>query len=460
MSAFIEPRHDRTPEDRNRKPWQPTYTEKEAVKHGVPKSMYEKCSLWARTVVEHHQDFGTPRHLWEPPSTQVEHLVGPYIAAGENDLHSRLVSDVDPRLDRAQQAIEQTKARLDTAEQHPYPVTTAESHTTYSGADAVDVVEKATAAIELDFAAGKAHHQRSRPARKRAGTWAPWFEGVGFLAFVAYYLNVPLLEPWQDWLAWTFAMTVVVVIILGQTMLVHHAAESHNRAREAAADGNRHQSEAAYGRRNRYLGATAAVAGAITSGMILRGIAALGNASIGTTVVMVFLAIVAGAVMPMLAYLAVALDGSMRSRERDTLVQDLDADFDEQSRVKDECRDDLELITDITAILTQQVFPDVCTSVQATVDAAHTPYNFGRIQIGGLVADPPTRNHRTINQGPDGTWSGAISTGLPGVRGVDLLPMLDRITRLRKLDLERGRLAERLNDIPDHPWTKSSHNPK
>jgi len=62
---------------------------------------------------------------------------------------------------------------------------------------------------------------------------------------------------------------------------------------------------------------------AITGGMIWRGTAALGNASIGTTAVMIFAAAVTGLLLPTLAYLGVALDGCTVSRERDGLAAEL-----------------------------------------------------------------------------------------------------------------------------------------
>ena len=94
--------------------------------------------------------------------------------------------------------------------------------------------------IERDGADGK-HHHRVPALFQRLATWAPGLEAVGFLTFVTYYLNVPLFEPWQDWLGWSFAVVVVVVIILGQTWLVRHAGRSHNHAREDDVDGHRHE---------------------------------------------------------------------------------------------------------------------------------------------------------------------------------------------------------------------------
>ena len=131
--------------------------------------------------------------------------------------------------------------------------------------------------IKRDEAAGKHHHRRASALLKRLASWAPWLEAAGFLTFVAYYLDVPLLQPWLGWLGWSFAATVVVVIIVGQTWLVRHAARSHNYAREARAAGNRYEAEQESTRRNQYAWLTAVTAVAITSGMIWRGIAALGQ---------------------------------------------------------------------------------------------------------------------------------------------------------------------------------------
>ena len=457
MTATITPRGTQFMGDGNDKPWQPATTEKEAVKRGlVSKTIYAIVTLWARTVVEYHQALGTPRHLWEPTATHIDLLVGPYIEDGENELADRLASEVDPLLDEAQQGLAATRALLDAAQQHPHPVTT-ESGSIHTGTDAVQVVDDANHKIESDFQAGKAHHRRTSETVRRIGRWAPWMEAAGLLGFIAFFLNVPLLRPWEDWLGFTLAVAIVFFTILGQSRLVHHAAEDHNHAREAAADNNRHQSEAAQTRRNRYLGIVAIIAAGITAGILLRGTALLGDASIAVTVAVGFLAVLTGLLMPAIAYLATALDGSRVSRERDSLAADLEEDFAEQSDLKSESQASLELLTDTKTLLVHKVFPDICTTVQATVDAVYTPYNFGRFQVGGLAADPPVKTRRRIQQDPDGAPQGEISTGIPGARVVDLLPLIDRINRLNALDSERAELAKRLNEIPAHPWAKSSN---
>lgn len=458
MTTTITPGSPQYVGDGNDKQWQPTTTEKEAVKRGlVPKNIYSTVTQWARMVVEYHQALYTPRSLWEPTAMHTDLLVAPYIEDGESELADRLASEVDPLLDDAQEGLAATKARLDAAEQHPHPVITPESGSIYTGAEAVQTVDAANIEIESDFQAGKAHHRPTNETVKRIGRWAPWMEAAGLLGFLAFFMNVPLLRPWDDWLGFTLAVAIVVVTIMGQSRMVHHAAENHNHAREAAANNNRHQAEAAYTRRNRYLAAVAVISVCITAGMLLRGTALLGDASIGVTIVLVFLAALTGLLMPTIAYLAIALDGSRVSRERDSLAADLDMDFTEQSDLKDASQASLEFVTDTKALLMQKVFPDICTTVQARVDGAHTPYNFGRIQIGGLAADPPARTRRTLRQDLDGAPQGEISTGIPGARALDLLPLFDRLNRVHALDTERAELAKRLNEIPAHPWAKSSN---
>jgi hypothetical protein len=279
---------------------------------------------------------------------------------------------------------------------------------------------------------------------------------LGFLAFISYYLNVPVFQPWEDWLGWTFAMTVVVFIILGQSWLVHHAARSHNRGREAKADGNRHEAEAESTRRNWYLAATGVVAAAITGGMIVRGTVALGQARLGTAVVMVLLAAVTGLLIPTLAYLATALDGSRISRERDGLAAGLDDDFVEQSELKGEIQAALDSVTGNKKTLEDKTFWDICTAVQAAVDKAFVPYNFCRLQIGNLEAPPPEKAKRSATQNPERAFPEQISTGLPGAEPVNMHPLLDRQSRLEALDKERGDLQTALEQIPEHPWTRSS----
>jgi hypothetical protein len=437
------------------KPWMPAFTAKEAAKLGVDRDLYPTLLIWARMVVEYHQVLGTSRHLWEGNSNHNDQFVGQYVEDGEQELAIRLEAEADPELDDMQQSIESVKENVDALSQPDRPLSAPETGFKFSVRAAVEAVNEHDAKIEQDTKNGRNYHQRAHPVLRGVGRGSPWVEAVGFLAFVTYYLDVPLLQPWTDWFSSTFAMAIVSIVILGQTWLVNHAAIAHNWGREAAGEDNRHEAERCRSNRARYLLGTAVVAVAITSGMVLRGMASLGDASFGTAAVMVFLAIVCGLLMPTLAYLGTALDGSRISRERDALATALDDDLD----------DYLAGIADSTRIahgvaeqrdrLKTKTFPDICNTVQETVNQVHTPYNTARLMIGGLTSEPPVRPSRQIRREEDGSFVGEISTGVPGARTVNLLPLIDRVSRLDALDDQLAEVQQLLDNLPSHPWAIS-----
>jgi hypothetical protein len=435
--------------------WEPALTLREAVRVGISSHEYEAAALFARMAVEEQQRAGTPRDRWEPMPLQNDQLAGPFIADGEQELASQLEAEVDPALEEAQDLMENAKASFDEAVEDTLPIAAPEAGVNYSVAEAVMRVEQDDRKIEQDKAVGKRHHDRASVPLMRLATSAPWLEAVGFLTFVSYYLNVPLLRPWQDWLGWSFAATVVVVIILGQTWLVRHAAQNHNHAREARADGQRQEAARAFTWRNRYIGLTAVTAAAVTSGLIWRGVAALGNVTAGTAVVMVFFAVVTGLLLPTLAYLGVAVDGSMVSRERDGLAADLDADLDAYLAIISNCRRDLASVAEISDRLTDKTFPDICNTTQEAVDAIYSFYGTVRLLIGGLSADPPPKTPETIGRDAEGNIHGYIGTSIPGARKVNLKPLFDRWNRLTEIEKQRKRLLDRIEALPPHPWGRS-----
>lgn len=438
-----------------RQQWEPALTQKEAAKLGIPKEEYKSAGQFARMAVDEHKRANTPRDHWEPTPTQNDHLADPFITDGEQELARRLETEADPVLDKAQDLIENVKADLDEITADTQPIAAPETGANYSAGEAVDRVEEHDMKIERDEADGKHHHRRAGALLQRSANGAPWVEAAGFLTFVDYYLNVPLLQPWQDWLGWSFAVSVVGVIIVGQTWLVRYAARSHNHAREARADGNRHEAEQGFTRRNRYLGLTAVATAAITSGLIWRGTAALGNVSADTTAVMVFLAVITGLLLPTLAYLGIALDGSRVSRERDSLAADLDDDLDEYLDVIDDSRRDLAGVAETGDTLRGKTFPDICNTTQEAVDAIYRFYGIVRLLIGGLSAGPPSKTSKTIGMDAEGNIHGYIGTSIPGTRKVDLGPLFDRWHRLSGIENQRTGLLGRIDALPPHPWGKS-----
>jgi hypothetical protein len=435
--------------------WEPALTPREAITLGIPKSEYEQAALFARTAVEEHQRLGTARDQWEPTPIVNDKLAAPFIADGEQEFASRLEKEANPALDKSQGLVENVKANLDEIAEDTRPISTPESGSNYSVAEAVDLVRQHDETIERDGAAGMHHHQRVPALLQRLATWAPWLEAVGFLTFVTYYLNVPLFEPWQDWLGWSFAVVVVVVIILGQTWLVRHAGKSHNHAREIYVNGHRIEGERGFTKRNWYLAGTSVTAVAITGGMIWRGVAALGNASIGTTAVMVFAAAVTGLLLPTLAYLGIALDGSTISRERDGLAAELDDDLDDYLQTISDSRRDLAGVAEIGGTLRNKTFPDICHATQEMVDGVYGFYGTVRLLIGGLKADPPARTTKTIDVDAAGNITGYIGTSILGTGTVNLGPLFDRQHRLDEIEAQWASLLNRIDALPPHPWGKS-----
>lgn len=439
----------------NTRTWEPALTPRDAAALEIYEEEYEAAIVYARMTVKEHQGLGTGREHWEPMPNHNGSLATPFIEDGELELASRLENEADPALDKAQGLIGNVKANLDEITERTRPIASRESGTNYSVADAVERVAEHDARIEQDVAAGRHHHRRVSVLLQRLATFAPWVEAVGFLTFITYYLNVPLLQPWQDWLGWSFGATVVVVIIVGQTWLVRHAAKSHNHAREARAEGHLREAGQGFRRRNRYLALTAVTAFAITSGMIWRGTAALGSASFGTTIVMVFVAAVTGLLLPTLAYLGIALDGSTVSRERDGLAADLEDDLDAYSEAISDSRRDLDDATEITGTLKNKTFPDICNTTQEAVDAVYRRYGTVRLLIGGLSADPPSRTTRTINRDAAGNVTGYIGTSIPGSGRVNLGPFFDRQRRLDEIETQQTSLLGRIDNLRPHPWSTS-----
>jgi len=435
--------------------WEPAITPKEARVLEIPGNEYDQAALFARMAVGEHKRLGTPRGQWEPTPIVNDKMAAPFIADGQHVLGARLEKEADPALDKSQGLVENVNEALDGITEGTRPISTAESGANYSVSEAVDVVALHDETIELDGANGLHYHRRVAILFQLLATWAPWLEAVGFLTFVTYYLNVPLWEPWQDWLGWSFAAVVVVVIILGQTWLVRHAGKSHNLAREIYINDHRIEGEREFKIRNRYIAGTSVTAVAITGGMIWRGTAALGDASIGTTALMIFIAAVTGLLLPTLAYLCIAFDGSKISRERDGLVAELDDDLEAYLETISASRRDLAEVDEIGRTLKNKTFPDICHATQETVDGVYGFYTTVRLLIGGLKADPPTRTTKTVSVDPAGNITGSIGISIPGTGTVNLDPLFDRQRRLDEIGSQRVSLLNRIDNVPPHPWSKS-----
>jgi hypothetical protein len=432
----------------------PQYTRREAVRAGLcTKEEYVVASTYYDYVVRHHQAAGTPRDEWEPQTVVGRQLSAPYVRDAQDLLATRLKNQVDPALDAIDRLCVDVERMIDELDKLPGDLSAPETNKVYSGRNAVDQVNWLTDRVEADRAAGHRHHDRVPRWLRLISHIAPWAEALGFLAFLTYYLNVPIVSPWQDWMGWTFSLILTVYIMLGQTWLVDHAARAHNHAREAQADGQKHHAGTSRRHRLGYLQATATVAIGITTALIERGLDALGQAETAVTVVMVMLAVTTGLLMPTLAFLGKALDGSKVSRERDALSEDLDEDRQQYDELIEEAEADLAVARSLDRELVEKVVPAILRDAQHVVDEARAPYNFLRLQIGGLSHQAVETS--TVVRVATGTRP-PLSNGIPGAEAVGLQPVVDRDRRLTALRARLAAITTRLRQVPPHPWDHSA----
>ncbi|MBJ7353931.1 MAG: hypothetical protein JHC98_03825 [Thermoleophilaceae bacterium] len=433
----------------------PRYTKSEALRAGLcdDKAQYDRTEPIVEMTIDQYHGTGTPRSKWLPGFIAVVALCKYWILRGEGLLRQQLEALVDPALDEMAVFIETIKANLDLLAKFPSDISTPEGNKRFGGHDAVKHVTESTERVEDDRANGMRHHDRVPRALRFIAKWAPWAEAFGFFVFAAYFLNVPILQPWLDWMGWTFAVVLVVGICMILAWSIHHAAEAHNHAREQKAERQSHEAEKS--RRNRLIyGIIAFVAaGGITFGMIERGLTALAGGSLIVTVVMIVLAAITGLLLPVLTYWGKALDGSQVSRERDAMGQDLDDDLDEHTDLLAEIE---ELITRFEAIdeeIVTDKLPRIRDEVQNEVNGARDDYLFVCVQLSLDTEMPPPEPMKVepAASGPIGT----ISTGIPGASTVDMQPVFDRMSRLHGLREESQLLRERRGALPQHPWNHS-----
>ncbi len=155
-------------------PWQPALTEREAAKLEIPQKDYKSAAIHARMAVEENKRIGTARDRWEPTLIQNDHMTAPFLTDGEQELASRLKTEADPALDKAQDLIENVKANLDEITEDIHPIATPESGANYSVPDAVERVGQHDMKIEQEEAAGRHHHRRVSALLQRLASWVPW----------------------------------------------------------------------------------------------------------------------------------------------------------------------------------------------------------------------------------------------------------------------------------------------
>ena len=296
--------------------WEPALTPREALKVSISRREYESAVLYARTAAEYHQGIGTPRDHWEPAANLNDKLAAPFIANGEQELAGRLESEADPQLDKSQSLAGNVKAGLDQIAEAARPISTPESGTTYSVPEAVDCVRQCNEVIERDEAAGMAPQPSHQCGAQAAGD-------VGSVGGGDWVPHLPHLLPQCS--------PAAAMAGLARLVVRRDCRGGHHRWPDLAGAPRAPGTTTMRGRlvptataRRRTPGSpgatgtswlTALPSVAITGGMIWRGVAALGDASLGTTAVMIFVAAITGLLLPTLAYLGLPWTAPRISRE-------------------------------------------------------------------------------------------------------------------------------------------------
>ena len=230
-----------------RKHWNPA----RPSKVGFSKSYNDSATLYARMTVDAHKELGTVRDRWEPTLDVGDLLSAPYIGNGEQELAwlFALESEADPRIDESERLVENVKEGLDKIMEDARPIAARSSARLipYPG-------RGSRPGPQQDDRGGRGrrastYYRRVPRLLRRLATWARGSRRRTSTSNPDDRPS-PCSSPGRT-VRVVLRVSVVVVIIIGQTILVRHAAKDHNHAREANANGNRHPAEASRIQRNR-----------------------------------------------------------------------------------------------------------------------------------------------------------------------------------------------------------------
>lgn len=438
-------------------PPKPKLTESQAVKKGkfVDRKTYRLVDLLFGLVVAHHIAARTPRNEWEPPPTITQRLSEPFIREGQDIVDVRLETDVDPELDKIDEAIEEIKANVETLEKGPGDVISPETKKPFSTGDGVNRAQQDAAQIERDRAAGARIHERVPKWLRIVGHLIPFIELLGLLSFATFELNVPLLAPWVNLLSWTLCVVIVVVICLALKVSVDRAATHHNQARESEFYGQIHEAEASRKHRLGWGIAAGLIALVITVCLLERAVVALTAARPLAALTLVALAVITGIACPVIAFAAAAFDGSKVRREHDALVDQLDEDRDEWDDHIATIEEETAQLEQTAGGITTRIFPSIRVEAEAKANEARPVFNFLRLQLGLPEGDAPAGGFRLLWGHEGRVRTGSISNGLPGSDEISLQGVIDRWLHLESKRAELKALLDRVAQLPPHPWDKS-----
>jgi hypothetical protein len=431
--------------------WEPVFSKREALRCEYTEEQYEHATSVAERVVEEHMRAGTSRERWEPSLAHIKQVQAPYQAAAEHIRDELVATSLVPMVESSQSARELASALVEAVAAYPSQIRFIEQGPTLSGAKAGDHARRLGSTVDRETRDGAGHHHPVGRWWRAIAPWTPVGEALASAGFLAWSIDAPWTEPWQDPAGLMLILIVIALIVGLQPKLLGNAASAHNQAREVEYDGNHEAAARLYRTRNKSLALAAVVATVITGGMVYRALAALAEHTVVIVTLMIGYAVVTGLGMPVLAYVVKAFHSSRKARQYVQADLDLTADANAQRGHQGEAIARLEHIRDNHQVATEQVAPRICAAVTGQLEQARKVYDLLRAQIGGLPAISAD-GHRELAELADGRRVASIHSGLPGTSGVDMTVMTDQLAALAQLRASADELRERLDQVPGHPW--------
>lgn len=298
----------------------PTFTSTEAVKHNLidKKGYAQTLRLWELAIAQ-----GSGNGV-EPTAAVLQKLVIDYTPAVQKQLESDCKRRIDPLLKTNETRIEQLTTNRQALQDEPEKITSPETGIQYTEQQATDRVHELDEAITGDENDGKRHHRRLTAWVRYLARFLPYAEAIGLALFAATTLNVNFFDPLDNPMGWTLAVVLVGVILIAQPRFVNRSAHAYNHYRESIADRQPFPAEEA-GKKAWISGAIAAGFATFVTAALIERFLAVNAITEGIVIaLMIALCILAGYGMPTVAWVAIAWDGSRKSRERDHLAEHLD----------------------------------------------------------------------------------------------------------------------------------------
>jgi hypothetical protein len=271
---------------------------------------------------------------------------------------------LDPILTVMERALDSATEHIRIAKMPPEPYLFSESGESFSDKKAKAKVDHNQASINARKAAGSTIDVRVPNWLRIAGALSPWAESFGILVYVTFLWDCDWLRPWDDFMSFITALILVIFMPLLQKYCSEHAGHAHNSYRLNDLEGLDIPARADKVKRNWYLAGALFIATVVAATIVIRGLIALDMPNRWEIAVITLLAAIVGYGTAILAYAAIALDGTRYSRENDELTAQGEAFAADWEAEIEEAQQSLEKAANNERHLIEGAFPKVLENVR------------------------------------------------------------------------------------------------